>query len=110
VNANWLRKKLRERRRKDAEWRNRVREMHMDSVNRLADLSDAELIATTPAIPSQDHDMEMMRRLKVAVAELTAETIAMRESSERASARLVWLTIVAVVLTAALVRQSPFGV
>lgn len=47
-----------------------------------------------------------MRRLKVAVAELTAETIAMRESSERASARLVWLTIVAVVLTAALVALT----
>lgn len=53
MNANWLQKKLQERHRKDVERRNRVREMHIDSVNRLAGLSDAELIATTPAIPSR---------------------------------------------------------
>jgi hypothetical protein len=83
-----------------------VRAQHLDSVNRLAGLSDAELIASTPAIPSQDHQMEMNRRLKVAIAELTAETVAARRSSERAGTRLVWLTAVVVLLTAALVALT----
>lgn len=79
---------------------------HLDSVNQLANLSDAELIATAPGIPNVSHQMEMDRRLKVAIVALTTGTIAARKSSDRTSGRLVWLTVVLVVLTAALVALT----
>ncbi len=50
--------------------------------------------------------MEMNRRLKVAIVDLTTETIAARKSSDRTAGRLVWLTVVLVVLTAALVALT----
>lgn len=80
--------------------------MNVDNVNRLAHLSDAELIATAPGIPNESHQMEMNRRLKAAITDLTAETIASRKSSERAARRIVWLTVVVVLLTAALVALT----
>jgi hypothetical protein len=73
---------------------------------RLASLSDAELIATSPSIQNVTHQMEMDRRLKVAIVDLTTETIAARKSSDKTAARLVWLTVVLVVLTAALVALT----
>lgn len=97
---------LRGRREKELLWREQVRTMNVDNVNRLAQIGDAELIATAPGIPNETHQMEMSRRLKVAITDLTAETIASRKSSERAAARLVWLTVVVVVLTAVLVALT----
>jgi hypothetical protein len=79
---------------------------HLDSVNQLANVSDAELIATSPSIQNVTHQMEMDRRLKVAIVDLTTETIAARKSSDRAAARLLWLTVILVVLTTALVALT----
>jgi hypothetical protein len=71
------------RRRQNEQWRREVAAQHLDSVNQLANLSDAELIATSPTIQNLTHQMEMDRRLKVAIVELTSETIAARKSSDR---------------------------
>jgi hypothetical protein len=75
-------------------------------VNKLAGLSDEELIATNPAIPSESHQMEMSRCLRAAIRQLTAETIAARKSADLASARIVWLTVGLVLLTAVLVALT----
>jgi hypothetical protein len=95
-----------QRRRENDQWRQGVDAQHLDSVNQLANLGDAELIASAPGIPNVSHQMEMDRRLKVAIADLTTETIAARKSSDRTAGRLVWLTVVLVVLTAALVALT----
>ena len=102
----WLRNRLRQRRTKEQQWRAQVRAMNVDNVNRLASVSDAELIAAAPGIPSQTHQMEMSRRLKAAIMDLTVETIASRKSSERAARRLVWLTVFVMLLTAVLVALT----
>ncbi len=52
------------------------------------------------------HQMELSRRLKVAIQELTSETIAARESSDSASARIAWLNVLLVLLTATLVALT----
>jgi hypothetical protein len=93
---------FRQRRQKDEKWRQAVQAQHLDSVNKLASLSDAELIATDHSIPSLTHQMEMSRRLKVAIMELTRETVAARRSSERVGRLLVLLTAVLVALTVVL--------
>lgn len=100
-------RQFRQRRKaQEREFRARVDAQNLNDVNGLAGLSDAELIATTHAIPSQNHQMELMRRLKVAMTELTGETIAARVSSDRASARIWWLNVLLVLLTAALVALT----
>lgn len=101
-----LRRQVQRRRLADRQFRERVRAQHVDSVNQLAKLGDAELIATAPGLANETHQMEMSRRLKVAIGELTSETVAARRSSDRASARIVWLTVVLVLLTAALVALT----
>jgi hypothetical protein len=47
--------------------------------------------------------MEMNRRLKVAIIELTGELVTFRKSSDMASRRIFWLTVVVAFMTAALV-------
>jgi hypothetical protein len=71
-----------------------------------AHLGDAELIATAPGIPSETHQMELTRGLEAAIQELTAETVAGRQSLYKASARIAWLNAFLVVLTAALVALT----
>jgi hypothetical protein len=93
---------FRQRRQKDERWRQAVQAQHLDSVNQLASLSDAELIATDHSIPSVTHQMEMSRRLKFAITELTRETVAARKSSERIGVLLILLTIVIAALTVVL--------
>jgi hypothetical protein len=97
---------FRQRRRKDEQLRQAVQAQHLDSVNQLASLSDAELIATDHSIPSVTHQMEMSRRLKVAITELTKETVTARKSSERVGRLLILLTAVLVALTVALVALT----
>jgi hypothetical protein len=101
-----LRRYLQRRRQAEQQFREQVRAQNVESVNKLASLSDAELIATNPAIPSESHQMEMARRLKEAIRELTGETVAARKSADRASARIVWGTVVLVLLTGALVALT----
>jgi hypothetical protein len=106
------------------------RAQNLETAQRLAKMSDADLIASAPGFPGPHHEMEMNRRLKDAVekltgeitafresserltglldasvASLTAETIAARESSERAGRR-VWLNVLLVAMTAALVALT----
>lgn len=78
-----------------------------DHVDKLPDLSDDELIASMPAgqVSATNH-MELTRRLKNAIEELTGETITARRSSEKASTRVLWLNILLVLLTAALVALT----
>lgn len=101
-----LRRRVQRSRLADQQFRERVRAQNVDNVSQLARLSDAELIATTPGITNETHQMELARRLKVAIQELTGETVAARESSDRASARIAWLNVVLVLLTAALVALT----
>jgi hypothetical protein len=93
---------FRQRGHKDAQWRQAVKAQNLDSVTQLASLSDAELISTDPSIPGATHQMELSRRLKVAIRELTGETVAARKSSERVGRLLILLTAVLVALTVVL--------
>jgi hypothetical protein len=52
-----LRRQLRRRRVAEQQLRERVRAQHIDSVSRLAHLSDAELIATAPGLANETHQM-----------------------------------------------------
>jgi hypothetical protein len=90
---------LRARHAKNEQWRRDVQAMHVDGVRQLADLSDAELIANDPNVPSARHQMEMQRRLKVAIEALTAETVLGRKVA-------TWLAVIIAALTAALVALT----
>ena len=99
VTEDRVRAFFRERKKKDEQWRRAVQAEHLHNVNQLVSVSDAELIATDHSIPSVTHQMEMSRRLKVAIMDLTRETVAARKSSERIGYLLIVLTVVLVVLT-----------
>ena len=101
-----LRSHVQRRRLAERQFREQVRARNVDNVSHLARLSDAALIATAPGLASETHQMELTRRLKVAIQDLTGETIAARKSSDRAAARIMWLTFVLVVMTAALVALT----
>jgi hypothetical protein len=75
----------------------------------LAALSDEELITTAEARTSLSHpyhEMEMQRRLKVAIQEQTAESVRARRAANRIGVALVVLTVVLVVLTIVLAARS----
>lgn len=103
---NKLRSWLRERRRREEQWRRVVDAQHLDGVRQRGQLSDEELIARAPGFPGPGYQMEMERRLKDAITDLTTQTVAARRSADRAASRLVWLTVVLVVLTGALVALT----
>ncbi len=73
--------------------------MNVDGVRDLSNLSDVELIATDPSIPGAKHQMEMQRRLKVAIEALTAETVLGRKVA-------TWLAVIIAALTAVLVALT----
>lgn len=87
---------LRARHAKNEQFRQAVRTMNVDGIRKLSDLSDVELIATDSSIPSARHQMEMQRRLKVAIEALTVETVRGRKAA-------TWLAVIGVALTAVLV-------
>jgi hypothetical protein len=93
---------FRARNAKNEQWRRDVQAMHINGVRQLADLSDAELIANDPNIPGARHQMEMERRLKVAIEDLTAETILGRKVATWVAAIIAALTAVLVALTVVL--------
>lgn len=101
-----LRRHVRRRRLEEQQFRERVRAQNVSNVRGLAALGDAELIATDHSIPSISNQLELTRRLKAAIEDLTAETAAARMSSDRAAARVAWLNVILVVLTAALVALT----
>jgi hypothetical protein len=78
-------------------------------IHGLAELSDEDLIAKTPArtpVTFPFHEMEMQRRLKVAIQEQTAESVRARRAANRIGIALVALTIVLVALTVVLAVRS----
>ncbi len=87
---------LRARHAKNEQWRRDVHARDVDGVRQMANISDAELIATDVSIPSARNQMEMQRRLKVAIEALTVETIRGRKVA-------TWLAVIGVALTAVLV-------
>jgi len=95
-----------QRRRKQAEWWHAVDAQHLEIVRQRENVSDEELIAREPAIPGAGHQMEMNRRLKAAIADLTGEVTTSRRSPDRLATRIVWLTFILVVLTVALVALT----
>jgi hypothetical protein len=94
------------RTRRNEQWERAVAEQHLEGVRQRGGFSDEELIAKAPGFPGPGYQMEMERRLKDAITELTTQTVAARKSADRTANRLVWLTIVLVVLTAALVALT----
>lgn len=103
---NKLRSWLGQRQLRNEQWRRDVDAQHLDGARQRGHLSDEELIARAPGFPGPGYQMEMERRLKDAITDLTRETVAARKSSDRTARRLVWLTVVLVVLTAALVALT----
>jgi hypothetical protein len=72
-----------------AEARQDQQDQSVEHMRQLGQLSDAELMAAAPGFTAApNHQMEMQRRLRVAVEALTAETIKSRESSERLGRQL----------------------
>ena len=94
-----IRSWLRARHAQNEQFRQAVRTMNVDGVRGLSDLSDVELIATDPSIPGAKHQMEMQRRLKVAIEALTAETILGRKVA-------TWVAVIIAALTAVLVALT----
>jgi hypothetical protein len=101
-----IRSWLRAQHSKNEQWRRDVEAMHLDGVRRLSDLSDEELIAADPTIPGTRHQMEMQRRLKVAIQALTAETVTARKSANRGALIIVALTAALVALTVVLAFRN----
>jgi hypothetical protein len=97
---------LRARQVKNEQWRRDVQAMNVDGVRQLADISDEELIATDHSIPSARNQMEMQRRLKVAIEALTAETVLGRKVATWVAVVIAALTAVLVALTVVLAVRS----
>jgi hypothetical protein len=117
-------KRQREERQREAEDAARVREIH--------GLSDDEVVAragqygqaahyavvmqrrlkdtterlTAETIKSRESSERLTSQLDASIASLTAETVKAARASDRAARRLVWLTVVLVVFTAALVALT----
>ena len=78
----------------------RWREEQIERALALQKLTDYELIGTAPGPKDDRYPMEMTRRLKGAIGELTDELKAFRSSSDRLARRVVYLTAVMVIFTA----------
>jgi hypothetical protein len=86
-----------------------ARHRAVSGVRGLRDLTDDELIAQAPArtsLSQPHHEMEMQRRLKDAVQDLTAEARLSRRSSGRWSLIIVVLTAVIIALTIVLALKA----
>jgi hypothetical protein len=92
----------RAQRSKNEEFRRAVQAANVDRVRGLSDLSDVELIVRDPTIPGARHQMEMQRRLKVAIEASAAETVLGRKAADLATAMIIVLTAVLVALTVVL--------
>lgn len=88
-------------------------EWHRGVVQDRQQVPDADLISSAPGFPGPQHEMEMQRRLKAAVVELTGELVKFREASDDAASRmerltrwLVGFTIVLIILTIVVVALT----
>ncbi len=110
VADNPVRTYLRRRRTQREDERRAWHEQQIGTVRERQQVPDADLIARAPGFPGPAYEMEMQRRLKVAITELTRELVSFRTSSDVAASRLErltrWLvrfTIALTVLTVAVV-------
>ena len=93
-----IRSWLQTRHDKNEQFRQAVQAMNVEGVRGPSNLSDVDLIATDHSIPGARNQMEMQRRLKVAIEALTAETIRGRKVATGLAVIGVALTAVLVVL------------
>jgi hypothetical protein len=105
----FLRRKQKQRKDERRAWH----EQQISTVRERQQTPDADLIARAPGFPGPAYEMEMQRRLKVAIIELTSELVSFRTSSDAAASRLErltrWLvrfTIALTVLTVAVVALT----
>jgi hypothetical protein len=110
VTENGVRAFLRRQHERSERDRKAWQEWHRGVVQDRQQIPDADLIASAPGIPGPQHEMEMQRRLKAAVIELTGELIKFQGTSRETASRLErltrWLvgfTAVLAVLTVAVV-------
>jgi hypothetical protein len=120
VTANGVRAFLRRQHERSERDRKAWRESHKAVVQDRQQVPDADLIANAPGIPGPQYEMEMQRRLKAAVVELTGELVKFRRASDEAASRmerltrwligftiaLTVLTVVVAILTAALLAKG----
>lgn len=57
------------------------RAQYRETAQRLAEMSDEDLIASAPGFPGPHHEMEMQRRLRNSVERLTAELVTSRAAA-----------------------------
>jgi hypothetical protein len=106
VAQNRIQAFFQERARKNAQWRQAVDAQNVVRAREREHVSDTDLIATAPGIPNVTHQMELDRRLKVAIEDLTAEVVTSRKSADRLARRVVWASWILVALTVALVALT----
>jgi hypothetical protein len=73
---SWLRRHIQRRRLEGQQHRAGVRAYNVSNVNELARLGDTELIATSPGLGNGTHQMELSRRLKVAIEQPRSRPLA----------------------------------
>jgi hypothetical protein len=106
VAQNRIQALFRERARQERQFRQAVRDRNVATAREREDVPDAELIATAPGVPNVTHQMEMDRRLKAAIEDLTGEVVTSRKSADRLARRVVWASWVLVALTVVLVALT----
>ncbi len=92
VADNPVRTYLRRRRTQREDERRAWHEQQIGTVRERQQVPDADLIARAPGFPGPAYEMEMQRRLKVAITELTRELVSFRTSSDVAASGLERLT------------------
>jgi hypothetical protein len=97
---------MQRRKREEERSRQAQRDQNIETARQRQQVEDAELIASAPGFPGPAYEMEMQRRLKVAITDLTGEIVTFRESSDRTGNRVMWLTAGVVVLTVVLVALT----
>jgi hypothetical protein len=120
VTENSVRAFLRRQHERSERDRKAWQELHKGIVQDRQQISDADLIASAPGIPGRGHEMEMQRRLKASIGELTEELVKFRTASDEAASgmerltrwlvaftiALTILTVIVVILTAVLLGKG----
>ena len=91
----------------------RDRNNRIEAARQLQQIADHEPIGTAPGPQDDRYPMEMMRRLKAAIGDMTAKLEAFKASSDQLARRivalngiLVCLTLVLIALTIVLIVKS----
>jgi hypothetical protein len=84
----------------------RDRNHRIDAALQLQQIPDHELIGTAPGPQDDRYPMEMVRRLKAAIGDMTARLEAFKASSDRLARRVVALNGILVALTLVLIALT----